>query len=178
MSRSVAFLRGINTGGHRVAMAELRRQFEVIGLENVETYIASGNVIFDTPKGATGSLEKKIEQHLAKALGFPAPACVRTLAEIKAIVACNAFLKVTENDSLWIYLLREKPDKAMLGALEGMTSEVEAFHVEGREVYWLCHGKISEVSRVWAKLEKLMKGVHATARNIRTLEKIVGLYAE
>ncbi|HEY1110246.1 MAG TPA: DUF1697 domain-containing protein [Opitutaceae bacterium] len=176
MSRSVAFLRGINTGGHRVAMTELRKQFETLGLKNVETYIASGNVIFDTPKGATPALEKKIEQHLAKALGFPTPACVRTLAEIEAVAGHKAFPKVAEDDSLWIYLLREKPDKAMLAALGGMGSEVEAFHANGREIYWLCHGKMSEVSRVWPKLEKLMKSVEATARNIRTLEKIVGLY--
>lgn len=176
MARSVAFLRGINTGGHRVAMTELRKQFEVLGLKNVETYIASGNVIFDTPKGATPALEKKIEQHLAKELGFPAPACVRTLAEIEAIAGHKAFPKVTEDDSLWIYLLPVEVDATMTKSLATMGSEVEAFHVNGREVYWLCHGKMSEVSRVWPKLEKLMKSVNATARNIRTLEKIIGLY--
>lgn len=158
-------------------MTELRTQFEALGLQNVETYIASGNVIFDTPKGAMPALEKKIERHLAKSLGFPAPACVRTLAEIEAVARYKAFPKVTEEDSLWIYLLRVEPDTAMVKALAAMGSEVEAFHVKGREVYWLCHGKMSEVSRVWPKLEKLMKSVDATARNIRTLEKIVELYS-
>lgn len=175
MSRSVAFLRGINTGGHRVAMSELRKPFEAIGLQNVETYIASGNVIFDTPDVPSSTLEEKIEQRLAKALGFPAPACVRTLSEIEAIAMHKAFPQVTERDSLWIYFLRRKPAAAMKDALDALGSDIESFHLHGREVYWLCHGKMSEVSRAWPKLEKLMKSVDATARNIRTLEKILAL---
>ncbi|MES2697543.1 MAG: DUF1697 domain-containing protein, partial [Verrucomicrobiota bacterium] len=157
--------------------AELRKQFEALGLTHVETYIASGNVIFDTPMGATPALEKKIEQHLAKALGFPAPACVRTLAEVGAIAKHRAFPKVSAEDSLWIYLLREEPDAALKKAVGGLGSDVEAFHIHGREVYWLCHGKISEVSMAWPKLEKLMKAVNATARNVRTLKKIAEEYA-
>lgn len=163
-------------GGHRVKMADLRRHFESLGLKNVETFIASGNVIFDSAKAPTPALEKRIETHLANALGFAAPTCVRTLEELAAIAGYRAFPKVTAEDSLWIYLLREEPDAALKVAVEKLESDAEEFRVHGRELYWLCHGKMSEVSVAWPKLEKLMKGLGATARNVRTLEQIAALH--
>ena len=64
VTRYVAFLRAINVGGHTVKMERLRELFAELGLANVETFIASGNVIFDAPSGDAGALERQIEQHL------------------------------------------------------------------------------------------------------------------
>ena len=61
MPKYVAFLRAINVGGHLVKMDYLRTLFEALGFENVETFIASGNVIFDSKSKNTQALEKKIE---------------------------------------------------------------------------------------------------------------------
>jgi uncharacterized protein (DUF1697 family) len=74
--RYVAFLRAINLGGHVVKMDELKRQFEALEFSNVSTFIASGNVIFESD-GAPAELEPRIEQHLHHRLGhgvgtFPA----------------------------------------------------------------------------------------------------------
>ena len=62
--RYVAFLRAINVGGHTVRMEALRREFESLGATNVETFIASGNVIFDTARRNAAALERAIEEHL------------------------------------------------------------------------------------------------------------------
>ena len=64
MTRYVAFLRAINVGGRRVKMHHLRELFESLGFSNVETFIASGNVIFDSPAEDTRKLEQRIEDHL------------------------------------------------------------------------------------------------------------------
>jgi Protein of unknown function (DUF1697) len=78
MPRFVAFLRAINVGGRNVTMAALRAQFEALGFSNVETFIASGNVIFEAASRDSAALHRKIEAHLAKSLGHEVSTFVRT----------------------------------------------------------------------------------------------------
>lgn len=73
MPKLIAFLRAINVGGRNVKMAALRGLFEEIGLTDVETLIASGNVIFSSRFRNTISLQQKIEDHLQKSLGWGCP---------------------------------------------------------------------------------------------------------
>jgi uncharacterized protein (DUF1697 family) len=94
--RSIAFLRAINVGGHTVKMDRLRTLFAELGLANVATYIASGNVIFETPKTSTGKLEVQIEQHLQQALGHEVITFVRTVPEVAAIVGYAPFPPTSE----------------------------------------------------------------------------------
>jgi hypothetical protein len=68
MPMLAAFLRAINVGGHTVTMAALRQEFEALDLKDVETFIASGNVIFSAPSGNRAALARKIEGHLQSAL--------------------------------------------------------------------------------------------------------------
>ena len=89
MTRYIAFLRAINVGGHVVKMDALRGLFESLGFSNVETFIASGNVLFET--NLNGNLEKKIESKLREALGYDVATFIRTDAELKAIANYKAF---------------------------------------------------------------------------------------
>jgi uncharacterized protein (DUF1697 family) len=174
--RFVALLRGINVGGHRVKMDALRRHFEALRLRNVETFIASGNVIFDAPAGDIAAPERRIERHLAKVLGFEAPVFIRTVDEIATAVASVPFPRFSETDSLTITFLRTEPDPAAKEAVLALASPVDEFRFRGREVYWLCHGKISEVSLAWPKLEKLAKSaksIDGTSRNITSVRKLL-----
>ena len=91
MPRYIAFLRAINVGGHTVKMDVLRQQFEALGFANVETFIASGNVIFETTAKNTRTLEKKIEQQLRAALGYEVATFIRTEAELAAIAQYQPF---------------------------------------------------------------------------------------
>ena len=91
MTRYVAFLRAINVGGHVVKMEALRKLFESMGLSRVETYIASGNVIFETEARKPGALEKKIEDELKIALGYAVGTFLRSIPELTSIVETIPF---------------------------------------------------------------------------------------
>ncbi|MBK8836052.1 MAG: DUF1697 domain-containing protein [Anaerolineae bacterium] len=70
MRRYFAFLRAINVGGRNVTMAVLRNAFTSLGLQDVETFIASGNVIFASKSDDCAALESTIEAGLQKTLGY------------------------------------------------------------------------------------------------------------
>ena len=91
MSRFVCFLRAINVGGHTVTMADLRGHFAALGLADVETFIASGNVIFTSRSNNAKAIEKKIEAHLLKSLGYEVITFVRALPEVAAIARYKPF---------------------------------------------------------------------------------------
>src|SRR6185295_10703550 len=91
MPKLVAFLRAINVGGHTVSMDTLRREFEAIGLKDVETFIASGNVVFAAPPGKATALERKIEKRLHDSLGYEVRTFIRTEAEVAAIAGYKPF---------------------------------------------------------------------------------------
>ena len=84
MPRLIALLRAINVGGHTVRMSVLREVFEGLGYTGVETFIASGNVIFETRERNTSAIEEKIEGGLKNALGYEAATFIRTPAELNA----------------------------------------------------------------------------------------------
>src|SRR5437660_1567039 len=87
MPRYVSFLRGINLGGRRVKMDQLRALFEALKFSDVSTFIASGNVLFGAPSLDAGSLEGQIEHHLEQSLGYPVDTFLRTPSELAAIAA-------------------------------------------------------------------------------------------
>src|ERR1041384_635928 len=91
MPRVIAFLRAINVGGHTVSMERLRREFEAVGLKDVETFIASGNVIFTTRATDLAALEKKIEALRHASLGYEVTTFLRTAAEVAAVAAYQPF---------------------------------------------------------------------------------------
>jgi uncharacterized protein (DUF1697 family) len=91
MTRYIAFLRGINVGGHNVKMDQLRTLFTELGLENVRSYINSGNLFFDTDRVDRVELARDIEQHLEQALGYAVPVFLRTVPELEAILDKDAF---------------------------------------------------------------------------------------
>ena len=91
MQRSIAFLRAINVGGHTVKMDDLRTLFATLDFSNVETFIASGNVIFETPKENAATLERRIEQHLQQALGYHVATFIRSASEVAATAHYQPF---------------------------------------------------------------------------------------
>src|SRR5262245_61029712 len=119
MPRHIAFLRAINVGGHTVKMATLCELFEELGFTDVSTFIASGNVIFNAPGKNTAALEKKIETHLEKALGYEVKTFVRNLPELAALAAHKAFpeARVKTAGAFCVGFLAEPLSPAALKAL-------------------------------------------------------------
>ena len=135
-TRFVAFLRAINVGGHGVVtMADLREHFAALGVTDVETFIASGNVIFSSRTTAVPALEKRIASRLVQAeLGYEVPIFVRTAAEVAAIAAHQPFTAKQREGSLSLVvgLLAEPLGAAQQKALMALQSDVDIFHVNKR----------------------------------------------
>jgi uncharacterized protein (DUF1697 family) len=176
-ARYVAFLRAINVGGHVVKMDALRQHFESLRFRNVETFIASGNVIFDAA-GDAASLEERIEERLRKKLGYEVATFVRTPGELAAVVAQQPFGAADPLDaghSLSVGFVKGAPSAEMDAKLQLHASDFDDFRIIGREVFWLCRVRISDSKFTGARLEKVL-GSPATFRNVTTVRKLAAKY--
>jgi uncharacterized protein (DUF1697 family) len=163
----VAFLRAINVGGHTVKMERLKQIFEALPIKNVSTFIASGNVLFDTPAAAI-HLEASIELQLRKHLGYPVLTFIRTIPELQKVVALDPF--AGEEGTVYVAFLKTKPSLEAQRTLSAFNNDVDRFHVNGREAYWLAKAGFSGSTFTGAKLEKTLGP--ATTRNITTVRKL------
>ena len=172
MTRYVALLRAINVGGHTVKMDRLRALFEEMGLANVETFIASGNVLFDSSSKSAATIESRVERHLESALGYEVTTFVRPVAELGGIAASHPFESFERNGhALSVGFLKEALGADARERLLALQAGYDEFHLHDREVYWLCHGKMSD-SKVWGRpLDKAL-GAHITFRNVTTVRKL------
>jgi uncharacterized protein (DUF1697 family) len=174
MPRYIALLRAINVGGHVVKMDQLRRAFEALAFSNVETFIASGNVIFESRARDSAALERKIEAHLRAELGYPVATFLRTPAELEETAKHEPFPQA-DGGALYIAFLAGTPTPDAVRKLLDCASELDAFHVRKREVYWLVRHKLSASPFSGARLEKIL-GLAATLRNVTTVRKLAAKY--
>jgi uncharacterized protein (DUF1697 family) len=178
MPHYVAFLRAINIGGRVVKMDRLRALFEEMGHSDVKTFIASGNVVFQSRSRSTAVLEKQIEKNLKRALGYEVATFVRSADEVVAIVDHAPFVESELSDpdhNLYVALLREAPAHECAKAMLKRRSDFDDFHINGREVYWLCRGRFSDSSTSSNELERTLRCA-ATVRNSNTLRKLASLH--
>ncbi|MEV7781764.1 DUF1697 domain-containing protein [Kitasatospora sp. NPDC088351] len=105
----IAFLRAINVGGRTVTMERLRALFAELGLGGVRSYIQSGNVFFSTDEPDRAALTRRIEEHLADALGYPVPVLLRTVEEVAALLDAEPFagIEATPDVRLMVVFLSE-----------------------------------------------------------------------
>ncbi len=173
----VAFLRAINVGGHVVKMDVLRSRFEGLGFINVETFIASGNVVFESRSKNRSAMERRIEQALEKALTYEVATFLRTPAEVAAIARYQPFAraKMASALSLNVGLLKKPLDQNGLQALSRLKTDSDDFRAHGSELYWMGQKKQSESKISNAVFEKALK-VKATFRGMRTMEKLAAKY--
>jgi len=171
MTKYVAFLRAINVGGTKIIkMDNLRKMFESFGFDNVQTYIQTGNVIFESQD--TPNLEAQIENQLAAALGYRVEIFLRSMDEISKIVQQTRF-KPKEADTLHIVFLRGKSAKTLADKLGQYNSPADEFAAIGREVYNLRHDRDQSIFSN-SFIEKIFGA--ATTRNMTTLRKIFEKY--
>lgn len=172
-NRYLAFLRAINVGGRTVKMDHLRRLFDEMGFANVSTFIASGNVIFESGDTDAAGLERRIEAGLQDGLGYRVDTFIRNPAELAAVAAKWPFSDADRAmaHSFYVAFLGAPPDEAGRERLLAYTTLVDAFHIDGREVYWLRRDAIGESSFAGGALEKAL-GMPATVRNRTTVVKI------
>jgi uncharacterized protein (DUF1697 family) len=176
--RCVALLRALNVGGHNtVKMDRLKKLFEDAGFANVETFIASGNVIFEAGSRKADAIERAIEKMLRAALGYEVATFIRTCDELQKVAAHTAFgaAAIKSATAFNVAFLAQPPNAKTTKALMALTTRLDDFHVDGREIYWLSKAKQSESKISNVVFEKTM-GCRSTVRGINTVRKMAEKY--
>jgi len=176
MSKQVAFLRGINVGGHKpVKMDELRKAFEALGFKDVKTILASGNVLFDAPKASPLSLLRDIEAKLEVALGHQISVLLRSLGKIQDLADACPFehIKVTPRTRLYVTFLSEKPKSELKIPHESPDKSFIILRASSSEVCSiLTLSPKAQTTDLMGFLEKAF-GRNITTRNWNTITKIL-----
>jgi uncharacterized protein (DUF1697 family) len=178
MQRHVALLRGINLGKRRLQMTRLKALFEELGFGDVETFIASGNVIFSCKAGDPARLEARIAGHLEASLGYGVDTFVRTLDEIAAIGRGRVFAEDgSEGITIHVGFLQRELETAIARKFTAVRTREDEFRVIGREYYWLCRVRTPD-SKAWTLPEmRALRLPTSTMRNISSIRKLVAKHA-
>jgi uncharacterized protein (DUF1697 family) len=174
--RHVAFLRALNVGGHGVVkMDVLKRHFEKMGFSDVETFIASGNVVFSA-KGVK-SLDAKIARALEKELGYAVATFVRTVAELAEAAAHAPFAEkeVAACPTYLVGFLSKELDPHAAKRLAALDTDADRFHVRGRDFWWLSKHGQNKPAISGRALEKAL-GQPTTLRNVNTIRRMAARY--
>lgn len=169
VATQIAFLRAVNLGKRRVKMARAVEVLEGLGYENVWSYINSGNLVFDG-SGPRGELEATIGEALEAEFGFEVTTFVRTVTEVRKILAVEPFTMV-DGDTYFITFLQAPPKAAAVKELEALSNDFDTLLVQGRDVHWLMHGLSSDSplkSRQWKVV-----GEFSTSRNTTMLRRLM-----
>lgn len=178
MIKYIAFLKAINVGGHTVKMDHLKNLFEIMGFAKVETFIASGNVLFESKIKNINSLKQKIEAVLEKSLGYKVLTFIRTTDELKEIANYKPFKKSDlSNDQNYLYIgfLNNQPYKNSQKKVLALSDKANEFHFNNKELYWLCRKNFSDSGITGKALEKAL-GMETTVRNSTTIRKMTDKY--
>jgi len=178
MNLWIALFRGINVGGHNILpMKELKVALEGMGCSAVSTYIQSGNVVFAHKESHPDVLEAGISATVNSIFGFEPRVLLLTREQLRLAHAGNPF-PAGEDDpkTLHLYFLSEDANSVNRDALNSLKIETEQFQLTDRVFYLHAPDGIGR-SKLAANVEKHL-GVPATARNWRTVEKVLQLVAE
>jgi uncharacterized protein (DUF1697 family) len=173
VARFAAFPRGMNLGRHRrVTNDALRSAFERIGMSEVSTFRASGNVAF-TAKGADERrIVAALEHGLERELGFPVPIFVRSARQLTAIAAAEPFPPETlaaSKGKLQVCLLGAKPATQAREQVRELAAGVDGVEFAGRELYWLPSGGVLTSALDMAALARALGSM--TVRTKGTIEQ-------
>ena len=178
MARYAAFLRGINVGGHRITNDELRKACEAVGLEDVATFRASGNVMFAAADGQNrDAIVDRIESGLGETLGYEVPVFLRTAAEVTAIAGHQPFpatLVAASAGKLQVSLLAAKPSARAKKTALALADDDDRLAIRDRELYWLPSGGLMESQLDQDAIEAVL-GL-STRRTKGTIEQVAAKF--
>jgi uncharacterized protein (DUF1697 family) len=173
MIKYIAFLRGINVGGHNVKMEYLREIFAELGYTNILTYIQTGNIFFESDEEDKTKLTANIEALLLSKLGYDVATFVRTIKEFEAILASSPFNSTEpapDTRHLIVFISSQIPDTTRFPLLSPK-GDYEIIGANECELYVKVHlinGKFQSSSFI----EKNFN-VATTGRFFHTLQKML-----
>ncbi len=172
MKQYIALLRGINVGGHHIIkMAALKALANGLGFENVKTYIQSGNLIFSSDI-ERGKLADLIGTAIETSHGFKPEIFIIELTDLRNAIAQQS-LEFEKDNCLFLYFLNDKPQEVNVDKIEQLLAFDETYKLTDNVFYIHCPAGVHK-SRLAAKIERLL-GVKTTARNLRSVNKIITL---
>jgi len=174
MNTYISMLRGINVSGQKkIRMAELKSLYESLGFGNVQTYVQSGNVVFDSEEKDVTKLRDSIETQIQATFGFSVPVLIRTGDEFKRIIESHPFAK-KEAIRVLVTFLYEFPEKSRLEALSQFQDKVDQFAIGEQEIFLFCPGGYGRTKLSNSFFEKRLKVV-ATTRNWKSVNALYGM---
>jgi len=174
MNKYISLLRGINVGGqNKIRMADLKSLYKSLGLENVQTYLQSGNVVFDTDEQDLVKLRKSIEAQIETTFGFSVPVLIRTGDEFRQIIKNHPYAG-EEAIRVLVTFLYDRPEKSKLDELSQYEDKVDQFAIGEQEIFLFCPGGYGRTKLSNTFFEKKLD-VNATTRNWKSVNALYGM---
>src|SRR6266851_4611150 len=175
MAVIISMLRGINVGGHnKIKMDALRALYESLKLQDAQTHVQSGNVIFRSDERDIARLTKRIEEGIERKFGFRPSVILRTVAEMKDVIARNPFAKRRgiEPGKLLVSFLASDPGEEGREKVRQMKCDPEEMRIERRELYIYFPNGMGRSKLPWAGMDKMLK-TPGTGRNWNSVTKML-----
>jgi uncharacterized protein (DUF1697 family) len=179
MASYVCLLRGINVGGHKkIRMAELRGLCESIGLDNVESYLQSGNLVLDAGRSSPSKVAGAVEKAVLARFGFEVPTLARRARDMQKIVAGNPFRghQHIDESTLHVVFLASAAPADAASRIESLGPGQDEFALVGPHIYLHCPNGYADTRLSNTALERRL-GVEATTRNWKTVNALAEMAA-
>ncbi|WP_420581834.1 DUF1697 domain-containing protein [Reichenbachiella sp.] len=175
MTKYIALLRGINVSGQKlIKMDALRTSLSKLGYDNIQTYIQSGNIVFETSESNQKKIESQIHENIKGTFGFDVPVIVRSQKEWKETFSNNPFVndRSEEITKLYVTILADAPSQENLKVLEDFHSGPEEFSMVGSNLYLFYANGAGKSKLDHNTIERKLK-VKGTSRNWKTTTKLM-----
>lgn len=178
MTKYLALLRGINVSGHNmIKMDALKKMLENMGFQNVETYIQSGNVFFDSEEENAASVGFKIKQEISKVFGYDVPVIMVSKTDLELCFKNNPFLKEKECDikKLYVAFISKELTAAAINDLKISNFKPDEAAIDSNRIYIKYAIGAGKTNLDQKYIEKKLNVV-ATMRNWNTVTKLLEMY--
>ncbi|AEV99644.1 hypothetical protein A4D02_27840 [Niastella koreensis] len=174
MTTYISILRGINVSGHRmIKMEALKKICTDLNFTNVQTYIQSGNIIFQSKMTDSKKISETITKNIAKVFDFDVPVITLTQTELETVINSNPFLNDKSKNPAFLHVtfLSDKPVKQNIEQLRHVDLKNDNFEIVDKAIYLYCPDSYSKSKLTNSLLETKLK-VTATTRNWKTTNEL------
>ena len=176
----ISMLRGVNVGAHnRIKMDDLRAVYKSLKLEDPQTYVQSGNVIFRAKEKRLPQLAKNIQDAIKKKFKFRPEVILRTVDELRKAIEASPFAgrPDIEPGKILVTFLAAAPPKDVQAAFDRFKDYPEEVHLKGCELYIYFPNGAGRSKLPWSSVERVLK-VTGTARNLNSVRKMLAMAEE
>jgi uncharacterized protein (DUF1697 family) len=150
---------------------ELKKLYESLDFKNVQTYIQSGNVIFECFDTNVSELINKIERKIKNSFGFDVLVLIRTITEMQKLIENTPFVK-KDTSKLHVTFLSDTPIHSPMDGISKIKDRSEEFFISGKEIYLFCPNGYGRSKLSNNFFEGKLK-LSATTRNWKTVNKLL-----